>query len=143
MRMCPGIAMPNASGVQQRRINGAYGIEYLDPHTLETVALSGFNIEGPVMYIAHTTQGKRPTNFSTSSVRNRLGRSDFRIDMMNTMIEIAKKLKLTEIKGIPAALVESVNIGLVNYDFVAQRVDNIYELFGFEFGSDCYFRYQL
>ena len=99
LKMCVGMnmKMPRNSSL----INGTYGIKKLDSHTGEEVAVCGFDIEKERMIINHTPQGNRPEFFSSIQARHRLGRSDFRIEMMQAMIEIAKKLHLKEVVGFP------------------------------------------
>ncbi|MCX7881585.1 MAG: hypothetical protein N2482_03720, partial [Patescibacteria group bacterium] len=122
-RFCPGLFMKEAPINLKRKINGVYGLEMLDKKTDEAVAFCGFNIEGNNMIITHTPQGKRPNEFFSKQVRNRFGRSHFRERMIEQLIEIAKKLGVKEIQGLPAALFHEIDIGLITYEEAYKRMD--------------------
>lgn len=135
-RFCPGLFMKEAPVSAKRRINGVYGLEMIDRKTGEVVAFCGFNIEGDIMIITHTPQGKRPNEFSSKQVRNRLGRSHFRERMIEQMIEIARQLGIKEIQGIPAALFHEVDIGLISYEEAYRRIDELFLKMGFVFDKE-------
>ncbi|MCR4313542.1 MAG: hypothetical protein NUV58_04800, partial [Candidatus Roizmanbacteria bacterium] len=128
LRMCMGINATSLNGVHF--INGQYGIKKFDAHTDEYTALCGFDIENNEMVIRHTPQGKKPEEFSSGAVRNRLGRSNFRIEMMQAMIEIAKKLGLKGVVGFP---VRPYSVGDVRtYLHKTAGRDGMFALFDFE-----------
>lgn len=129
LRMCTGINATALSG--GNFINGKYGIKKFDLHTDEETALCGFDIENNDMVIRHTPQGKKPEEFSSASVRNRLGRSNFRIEMMQAMIEIAKKQNLKGVIGFP---VKPYLLGnLKKYDLKIKAKNKMFELFNFKY----------
>jgi len=112
-------------------IGGEFGLKKVDKITGETVAVCGFDIENDKMVIRHTPQGNRPKQFSSSAVRNRFGRSDFRIEMMQAMIEIAKKLNLKEVIGFP---IKPYLLGdRKRYDLKLKAKNQIFELFNFKY----------
>jgi len=112
-------------------INGEFGLKKVDKVTGETVALCGFDIENDKMVIRHTPQGNRPKQFSSSAVRNRFGRSDFRIEMMQAMIEIAKKLNLKGVIGFP---IKPYLLGdRKNYGLKLKAKNKMFELFDFKY----------
>ena len=129
LKMCIGMNM--AIPENKSLINGTYGIKKIDTHTREEVAVCGFDIEKNEMIVRHTPQGKKPEEFSSKQVRNRLGRSDFRIEMMQVMIEIAKILNLKGIVGFP---VRPYFVG--NMDTYLHKIrakNKMFELFNFSF----------
>lgn len=112
-------------------IDGTYGIKKIDVHTGEQVAVCGFDIEKNEMIIRHTPQGKNPQEFSSRQVRNRFGRSDFRIEMMQAMIEIAKKLNLKGVIGFP---IKPYYFGdMDTYLHKIKAKNKMFELFNFSF----------
>lgn len=128
LQMCPGINATSPNG--SRYINGQFGIKKYDSHTAEEVAVCGFDIEKNEMVIRHTPQAKKPEEFSSPQVRNRLGRSDFRIEMMETMIEIAKRLRLKGVVGFP---VRPSLLGKFQHDVLRMKGKNqLFELFNFQ-----------
>ena len=77
---------------------------------------------------------KKFDEFSLGSVRNRLGRSNFRIEMMQAMIEIAKKLGLKGIVGFP---VRPYSMGDVRtYLHKTAGRDGMFELFNFSLRNE-------
>lgn len=128
LRMCAGI---NATTLNSGHyINGRYGIKKYDLQTNEETALCGFYIENNEMVIRHTPQGKRPEEFSSGAVRNRLGRSNFRIEMMQAMIEIAERLGLSGIVGFPVRPYLMGNVRTYLHKTAAR--DGMFALFDFE-----------
>ncbi|GAB4219872.1 MAG: hypothetical protein Fur009_7960 [Candidatus Microgenomates bacterium] len=134
IKACPGLFMKEVGkALKKRPINGVYGLEKLDPNTKESVAFCGFRIENEEMLISHTPQGKKPEKFSSSTVRNRFVRSNFRVEMMAVLIEMAKNLGLKRIIGYPAALFYEVDIGLISYEEAYKRMDALFQKMGFVF----------
>ena len=127
LRMCTGINTTALNG--GHFINGQYGIKKFDFHTNEEVALCGFDIENGEMVIRHTPQGKKPQEFSSSQVRNRLVRSNFRIEMMEAMIEIAEKLGLKGVVGFPVRPYFLGDIKVYLHKIVGKN--NMFEHFNF------------
>jgi hypothetical protein len=128
LRMCLGTNATALNG--EHFINGRYGIKKFDSHTGEETALCGFDIEKQEMIIRHTPQGKKPEEFSTGAVRNRLGRSNFRIEMMQAMIEIAKKLGLKGVVGFPVRPYFIGDIKTHLHKIVGKN--DMFEVFNFE-----------
>lgn len=128
LRMCTGINATSLNG--GHFINGQYGIKKYDLHTDEETALCGFDVENGEMVIRHTPQGKKPEEFSSASVRNRLGRSNFRIEMMQAMIEIAEKLGLKGVVGFPVKPYFMGDIRTYLHKIVGKN--DMFELFDFE-----------
>lgn len=128
LRMCMGINATSLKG--GHFINGRYGIKKFDAHTDEHTALCGFDIENNEMVIRHTPQGKKPGEFSSGAVRNRLGRSNFRIEMMQAMIEIAKKLGLKGVVGFPVKPYSMGDIKTYLHKLVGKN--DMFEVFNFE-----------
>jgi hypothetical protein len=131
VKMCPGILMQEAPITTRRMINSTYGITKHDAETKEQVATCGFSIEDNVMVISNTPQGKNPSRFESNKVRRRFAKSSFRIEMMQVMMDIAKNLKLSGIKGFPVD---------DKYGPVPERlyraVNELFELFGFDLIPD-------
>jgi len=127
IKMCTGLRSLGTKN--EVLIDGTFGLKKVDKVTGETVAVCGFDIENDKMVIRHTPQGNRPKQFSSSQVRNRFGRSDFRIEMMQAMIEIAKKLNLKGVIGFP---IKPYLLGdRKRYDLKIKAKDNLFELFNF------------
>jgi hypothetical protein len=114
-----------------KSIFGRYGIRKIDPRTGEEVAVCGFDVQENEMIISHTPQGKRPEEFSSQQVRHRFGRSDFRIEMMEAMIEIARQLNLKGIIGYPITHQSFDDKELKIYLKKIRARDLMFELFGF------------
>ena len=140
LKMCPGILMSDAPIQMRRQINATFGIEKYDPETREQVASCGFNIEDNVLVIKNTPHGKRPDDFTLVAVKNRLTTSDFRIEMMQVMLDIAKNLKLQGVMGFP--IVEQ-NVPVPKR--IYRAVNELFESFGFDLISDTkpYYYYNL
>jgi len=132
LRMCTGINATALSG--GHFINGQYGIKRYDSHTGEETALCGFDIENNEMVIRHTPQGKKPGEFSSGAARNRLGRSNFRIEMMQAMIEVAEKLGLKGVVGFP---VRPYFFGDVKtYIHKLKAKNDMFEVFNFQLKNE-------
>lgn len=132
LRMCTGLR--SVGKKNEVLIDGAFGLKKLDKVTGETVAVCGFDIENDKMVIRHTPQGNRPKQFSSSQVRNRFGRSDFRIEMVQAMIEIAKKLNLKGVIGFP---IKPYLLGdRKRYDLKIKAKNQIFELFNFKYAEN-------
>ncbi|MFA6080878.1 MAG: hypothetical protein WC741_00540 [Patescibacteria group bacterium] len=129
IQMCTGLRSKGKKN--EFLIDGEFGLKKVDKVTGETVAVCGFDVENDKMVIRHTPQGNRPKQFSSSEVRNRFGRSDFRIEMMQTMIEIAKKLNLKGVIGFP---IKPYLLGdMKRYDLKIKAKNKMFELFDFKY----------
>ena len=128
----PGRLMRSVSG--RKGINAFYGIGQLDSRCKELVAVAGFNIEDLSMLITQTPQSLRNDELKEIGNRalQRLRSRDFRGEMIDDLISIAKKLSLKSVKAIPAALYSNVETGVTDYFYVAKRVDQVLTRKGFE-----------
>lgn len=117
-------------------ILGYYGLEKI-ASTGEGLALCGFSLAPDKFVIEHTPQGKRPELF-TGQAKKELAESNFRQEMMGEMEQIAVKLGYSLIEGVPAALLPSVELGLVKYEDAFRVVDRVYKQCGFELNGSKY-----
>ena len=118
----------------RKMINALYGIGQLDSRCKELVAVAGFNIEDSSMIITQTPQSLRNDEFKEIGNRalQRLRSRDFRGDMIDDLLAIARSLSLKSVKAIPAALYSNVETGVTDYFYVEKRVDKILMRKGFE-----------
>lgn len=106
----PGEARPSYSGVPL--INGQYGIllKSQRPESDENLAVAGFSIGWGQMEIEHSPQGANPRRYNSHpfmgklshSGRNELLVSNYRMFMMQVLIDLARSMDLEKIKGIAA-----------------------------------------
>lgn len=138
IRLCPGLRSTFAELSLRRSIWGEYGIEKIDMTTKRPVAVAGFFIQNGVMEISHTPQGIRPNEFQNPPERHRLGRSQYRYEMVLSLIELAKQLGLTKVVGNCAVAHHELDLGLVPYEKLRKAIDDVYVKLGFEFNKNTF-----
>lgn len=134
--LVPGAFAPFASNEERRAINGVFGLEMTSPTTGEPLARCGFDIEGDIMVINHTPQGAYKPSLSAEGRKDVcLLRDDFRGVLMDTMVEIARTLGLSEVVGISAENNPKVQFDLLepgkSKEIGVKIINDVFEQAGF------------
>jgi len=138
-RLALGLKMPGIDHQAAMPINAPYALVRYDHAANTIVAACGFELEDGHMTITHAPQilTLKPEIGTNLDVRQRaldeLSDTDFRMEMIRQMLEIAKILKLERVKGLPPALSTAVEVGTLTYAEACKRIDNIYRNLGFNF----------
>jgi len=134
----PGIHMENTRPPEM--INGRYGIGQLDTYVKKVVAVSGFEIADNQLIITQTPQPLKPRDlrFLGANVLPRLRSRDFRGQMIEQIVAVARSLRVDRILAVPAARYTNVEVGLTEYDYVYDRVDKVLKRSGFTINGQFY-----
>lgn len=137
----PGMLMENTRPPEM--INGRYGIGQLDSHEKKIVAVSGFELIDDNLIITQTPQPLKPRDlrFLGANVLARLRSRDFRGQMIEQVVAIGKSLDINKILAVPAARYTNVEVGIIEYDYVYDRVDAVLQRNGFTLNGQ-YYEYQ-
>jgi hypothetical protein len=140
MRLCPGRKAKSVPLELTEMAYGQYGLQLICPKTAEAIAICGFFVADDRMYIPHTPQGSTRYKISREARRSLFGENrDFRNRLMQTLIEIARKLKLKEIVGIAAESHPKVAEGHISAGRGAEIINKVFEENGFLRGQGNHF----
>ncbi|MBD3280614.1 hypothetical protein GF389_03765 [Candidatus Dojkabacteria bacterium] len=132
-RLCPGLHMNEVLG---EPIDGVFGIQLMDlKGDNETpVAAMGFEINGSTMFISQTPTGEYPGNLSARQSRY-VGFSNFRENMLQVAIDLARDLKLDSIHGHSVKSHPNIEQKIQSKQLTAEQakriLDQVYDNAGF------------